>query len=165
MKLAGVAALAALSCLSACDRDARESDAGPALEQAARAAGMIGRSGPTGVFASDSDRVCLVPLPDEGYRVGASVDYGEGQRCVAHGTARAAADRDGAVAVDFGGGCRFDATLTGDRLAFPAAVPEGCERLCSGRASLATLIGDRLSDSRAEAAAARDASGEPLCAD
>ena len=164
MTRAGLLLMLATIVVGGCDRapDVVRDGDGPALERAAREAGVISAAGPAGVFASDTDRVCLLPLPGGTYRAGASVDYGENQRCIAHGTA---SDRaDGTLAVDFGAGCSVNVTLDGDRLSFPAVVPEGCERRCVGRASLAALIADRLSDSRAEAAAARDPDGKPLCA-
>lgn len=112
----------------------------------------------TGLYASDTDRLCLVPRGG-GYRIGASVDYGEAQGCLARGTAKGR----GSLAVDLGGGCRFTAKLDGDRLTFPALVPPACDRACRGRATLATLTADRLSASASEAASAPAADGAPLC--
>ena len=43
------------------------------------------------------------------------------------------------------------------------ALAEGCAKLCSGRASYAGLEVQRMSESVAEAAAMRDASGKRLC--
>ena len=141
--------------------DARS--AGASLERAAIAAGLVADPGtiePTGTFGSDTDSICLLPMRDGAYRIGASVDYDAEQRCVARGTARGR-DR---LAVDFGGACRFTATLDGQRLAFAGSVPAACDRLCTGRATLEALIGDRLGSTTAEAARARGADGKLLCA-
>ncbi|MEH3037171.1 MAG: hypothetical protein PGN23_11900 [Sphingomonas adhaesiva] len=159
-------ALAALAMLAACGRpDPATVDprGGEGLERAALAANLVvdpARILPTGVFVADNDRICLVPRPD-GYRVGASVDYGEGQRCSARGTATG---RD-VLAIDFGGGCRFDARSEGDRIVFPTILPAPCEAACEGRATLAALRVERLSDAAAEAARLRGADGQLLCAD
>ena len=159
-------ALALLLLLSACGREdapvpATPQGDGARLEAAARAAGIVadeGEASPVGVFATASDRVCVLPR-DDGYRLGASVDLGEGQRCVARGTASGR----GPLAVDFGRDCRFEARFDGDRIVFPAVLPAGCEIWCEGRTSLAALRAERLSDSAAEAARTQGADGEGLC--
>lgn len=157
---------ALLVLLPACDRGGdgpKDRTAGTALEKAAVGVGLIGDPDnvtPTGVFAADGDRVCVLPA-DRDYRIGASVDYGEGQRCIARGTARGR----GTLRVDFGGGCGFDAQVDADRLSFPAILPPACDRLCDGRASLAALRADRLSYSPSEGARSRGADGALLCVD
>lgn len=159
-------AVAALVMLAACERPdpaAVDSRGGEGLERAALAANLItdpSRILPTGVFAADNDRVCLLPRQD-GYRVGASVDYGEGQRCVARGTATG----HDTLAIDFGEGCRFNARSDGDRIVFPTILPSSCAGACERRATLAALSVERLSDAEAEAARLRGADGRLLCAD
>lgn len=156
-------ALLALVALAGCDRPpsaAPPLSAGPALEQAARARGLVAdpaASAPGGLYASATDRLCLVAQGRE-YRIGALVDYGDGQSCLARGTARGR-DR---IEARFDG-CRLTASLEGDRISFPAVLPAGCERLCRGRASLAALSADRLSPSEAEARSAAAPDGAPLC--
>src|SRR3546814_12786106 len=90
------------------------------------------------------------------------MDYGDGQDCTASGTAR----REGELLrVTLAGkdGCGFDARYEGDRIVLPGTLPKGCARYCTGRASLAGMEVDRLSDSAAEARAMRDAKGRLLC--
>lgn len=158
--------LAAAMLLAGCQREAPPPPpppgAGGDLERAALAAGLIAdpaTADPTGVFQRGGDLVCLLP-GDEAHVIGVSVDYGEGQRCVARGTARGRTS----LAVDLGDGCRFDATLDADRLALPATLPAACDRACSGRATLAAVAVERLSAAGPEAARTRGADGALLCA-
>ena len=154
----------ALALLAGCDRPAPETTprgGGAALEEAARERGLVAdASAPRGVFQTDTDRVCLLPAADD-IAIGASVDYGEGQRCVARG--RATIGRGQALKVDFGGDCRFEARLETERLVFPPVLPEACAAACVGRASLSAMSADRLSDAAAEAARTRGADGSLLC--
>lgn len=141
---------------------ADEADAGPALERAAIAAGVVRDPASTdiaGLYARDTDRVCIV-AGSVGYRIGATVDYGGGQNCSARGTVARSGD---ALSVDLGGGCAFDARLDGSTIAFPGRLPAACDRLCTDRASLTALEADLQSDAAAEASALRDARGKPLC--
>jgi hypothetical protein len=136
-------------------------NAGAALEATAIARGIVAdpaKVDPVGLYGSDSDRLCVVPA-GEGYRVGAAVDYGEGQGCFATGEASGR----GTLDVQFGEGCRVSITLEGDRASFPATLPAGCDRFCTGRASLAALSADRISGSATEAASAVTAAGAKLC--
>lgn len=155
-------AVAAALLLAACGRGeptATVEGGGAALEASARARGLVADAVErVGVFRTENDRLCLAPGKG-GTLVGASVDYGQGQRCVARGSATGGGDLD----VDFGGGCRFTARLDPDRLAFPAVIPEACARACSGRASLAAIRAERLSASAAEARQVRGADGDLLC--
>lgn len=136
-------------------------NAGAELESAARARGLIDDPSsidPVGIYASESDRLCIVPSGD-GFRVGAAVDYGEGQGCLARGTARGR----GRLEMRLGADCRFSAVLEGARVMFPAVLPSGCDRACRGRASLSTLTAERLSASASEARTAPGPDGAPLC--
>ena len=162
------AAITALLCLAGCDQTATQApsphvtgSAGAALERAAIAAGVVAdpaRIDPVGAYASNNDRLCVVA--DGGrYHVGASVDYGEGQTCLARGEARGGEH----LSMNFGDGCTVDATVDGERIVFPATVPAACEQLCSGRATLGALSADRLSGSATEARSMRAADGGPLC--
>ena len=45
--------------------------------------------------------------------------------------------RDAARRADQRAGCSFDAKFDGDRIAFPGALPDACQKACSRRASLA----------------------------
>lgn len=137
---------------------------GAALERAAANAGLVTASAqarPVGVFAAEAARLCLAPHPDGTVRVGASVDYGAGQRCVARGVARIGAT----LTAELGAGCTVSLTFDGDSLVVPATLPTGCDSRCSGRAALASLRLERLSDSAAEATRTRGADGRLLCAD
>ncbi|WP_375272152.1 hypothetical protein [Sphingomonas sp.] len=152
--------------LAACSSEPAASDeggAGAALERTARAVGMVSdpsRVTPTGVYASGEDKVCLVPQGDDRYRIGASIDLGEQQRCTGRGTARG----QGKLDVRMGDGCEFVASLDGDTIAFPAVLPAACDTMCEGRATLAALAATRLSDSVSEATRAAGSDGRPLCA-
>ncbi|MDQ2893706.1 MAG: hypothetical protein M3R64_11555 [Pseudomonadota bacterium] len=151
--------------LAACSRapdSIANANAGAALESAATRAGLIvdpARVNLVGAWALDSDRVCVVPAGSSSYRIGALVEFGPAQGCAASGTAERNADR---VDIRFGD-CRFQARLVGERLEFPATIPDICDRLCTGRASLAALTVEHLSASRSEAATLRGPDRTPLC--
>lgn len=135
----------------------------PDLETAAVARGLVRDPrdrDPTGLYARDTDRLCIVPQGG-GFRVGAVVDYGDGLSC--NGAGRASRS-GGALRIDLGPNCAFDARFDGDRIDFPARLPEGCAALCARTASFAALGVDRLSESISEAAAMRDAKGALPCA-
>ncbi len=149
--------------LGGCGREpkiAAADSAGARLESAAETAGIV--PDPTaplqGSWARDTDRVCVVGT-EKTSRIGVSVDYGEDQACAGSGTVERSGD---ALKLAFGA-CKFDARFDGDRIVFPAEVPEACEKLCTGRASLAALNVDRLSESRSEAATLRSTKGKLLC--
>jgi len=149
--------------LGGCGREpatAVADSAGARLEAAAETAGIVpDPNAPLqGSWARDTDRVCVVGT-DKIARVGVSVDYGEDQSCAGSGTVERSGD---ALKLAFGT-CKFDARFDGDRIVFPAEVPEACETLCTGRASLAALTVDRLSESRSEAGTLRSTKGKLLC--
>ncbi len=148
---------------SGADRRAADDSAGAKLEAAATQAGLVAdpKGSIQGSWARDTDRVCVIDSGNGTSRMGATVDYGEDQGCTASGTVSRSGDR---LRVAFGS-CKFEAKFDGDRIRFPADVPAACERLCTGRASLAALAVDRLSESRSEAAALRSPKGELLCGD
>lgn len=136
--------------------------AGAGLESAARTAGIIADADAPlqGSWARDTDRVCIVGTGSSN-RIGVSVDYGEDQACAASGTV----ERSGESLNLAFGTCRFAARYEGDRIVFPAEMPAACESLCTGRATLAAVTVDRLSESRSEASTLRSPAGKPLCAD
>lgn len=151
--------------LAACDSTPTPApvatSAGASLERAAVEAGIVADPkaiDPVGAYASDTDRLCLTANGDA-YRIGASIDYGEGQGCLARGTAKGRET----LRIDFGADCRFDASFEGERITFPAIVPTACERRCTGRASFSALTAQRLSGAAAEARAMRGPDGQPLC--
>lgn len=160
------AALALALLLAACSGQSpvgNEASAGAALERAARGSGMVSdpsRVVPTGVYGSGEDKVCLVPQGKDRYRIGASVDLGEQQRCAGRGIARGREKLD----VRLAEGCEFVASVDGDTIAFPALLPGACDTMCEGRTTLAALGVARLSDSVAEATRVVGSDGEPLCA-
>ncbi len=157
-----VCAVLLASCGGAATRNAANADtAGDALERAAIARGIVADPAsidPVGVYSSDTDRVCIVAR-DDGYAIGASVDYGEAQSCTARGTATGRATLD----VRFQQDCRFTAKIEGDRITFPALLPAACDTVCIGRASLAALTAERLSRSGTEAASTIGPGGTRLC--
>ena len=141
---------------------AAQDSAGTRLEAAAEQAGLVAdpaRATLVGSWALDTDRVCVVPGGGDAYRIGVTIDYGEGQGCAAAGTARRRGDR---VAVTLGA-CRFDARFEGNRIVFPADIPAACDHYCTGRASLAALVVDHLSASLSEAETLRSSGGKLLC--
>ena len=134
---------------------------GRGLEAAAVRRGIVtdpARVDPVGLYASETDTVCVTPAGD-GYAVGAMVDYGEAQGCVARGTATGRST----LSMRMGDDCRFAATLEGDRITFPAVLPAACDRSCRGRASLSALSAPRLSGSASEARSRVATDREPLC--
>jgi len=134
------------------------------LESAAIAAGVIpdpANTDITGLYARDTDRLCVVP-DRLNFRIGAFVDYGDQQNCSGSGTVTRVGEN---LHVVFNGadGCDFDARFEGDRIVFPGRLPQACEKLCSRRASLAALDVSRLSQSVSEASTLRDAKGKLFC--
>lgn len=153
--------LALLGCGKAAPDESEPPGAGAALEQAARAAGLVADPAvlnPIGAYASETDRVCIVPQ-DGGYRVGASVDYGDRQSCVARGTASGREQ----LRMAFGDSCTFEASFDGERVVFPATLPPACDSRCTGRATLTAVSASKLSNAEAEARAMRAPDGQPLC--
>lgn len=150
--------------LAACERAPSGAvTAGDKLEAAAIARGLVSdpdRADPVGSWAQGEDRVCVVPQ-GQAYRIGAAVDFGEGQGCIASGTA----ERSGAQLRVRLSGCAFKAGFDGERIVFPPELPASCARLCTGRATLSALAVERLSTSASEAAMMRATNGRPLCAD
>jgi hypothetical protein len=136
--------------------------AGARLEAAAERAGIVPDANAPlqGSWARDTDRICVVGT-ERTSRIGVSVDYGEDQGCAASGTVERSGD---ALKLAFGA-CKFEARFDGDRIVFPVEVPEACESLCTGRASLAAFTVDRLSESRSEASTLRSTKGKLLCGD
>ncbi|KQU59195.1 hypothetical protein ASG67_16725 [Sphingomonas sp. Leaf339] len=136
---------------------------GAKLEAAAVTAGLVpdaARASITGSWARDTDRICVVNTPGRSQRIGVLIEYGDGHGCSASGPL----DRRGSRLKVAFGNCRFDAIFDGERINFPATLPAACDALCTGRASLAALEVDRLSDSAAEAATLRGRKGNLLCA-
>ncbi len=128
------------------------------LEAAAIARGVVRDPAtvtPTGLYARGGDRLCIT-----GQRIGVFIDYGDDIGCSGRG--RFSRD-DSVLRIELARDCAFEARYDGDRVRFPGALPGGCERMCSKRASLAGLELDRLSDSESEAAALRDPAGRALC--
>ncbi len=150
--------------LSGCGREPSQTvadSAGARLEAAAETAGIVpDPNAPLqGYWARDTDRVCVVGTGKTA-RIGVNVDYGEQQGCTASGTVERSGD---ALKVAFGT-CEFDAKFDGDRIVFPADMPQACESLCTGRASLAAVTVDRIGESRSEASTLRSSAGKLLCA-
>lgn len=140
----------------------------PDLESAAIERGLVrdpGDSDVTGLYARDTDRVCIVKRAS-GYRIGVFVDYGDGLNCSGAGTAARSGET---LSIELKGKkgttCTLDARFDGEHITFPATLPDGCAKLCGSRASLAALDVERLSQSDAEAAAVRSGNGTRLCGD
>lgn len=160
-----IVAVVLLAALASCPRQAPQvrSTGAPDLETAAILRGLVRDPADrdiAGLYARDTDRVCIVPR-DGGYRIGATVDYGEGQGCSAAGDVSRSGD---SLRVRLGRDCRFDAAFDGDRITFPAVLPEPCASACLRSGTLAALDAERLSESVAEAATMRTADGSTPCA-
>lgn len=159
-------ALALLLLLTACSgaQPVAKEQVPQDLEKAAIERGLVRDPKDTeiaGLYARDTDRICIVPAAF-GYRIGAFVDYGDGITCSGTGTASRVGET---LRIELGekDSCSFDARFDGEKITLPGAVPEGCSKLCTRRASYAGLEVSRLSESPAEAAAMRDANGKRLC--
>jgi hypothetical protein len=160
------AGAALLLLLAACGRASapERNDRPPDLENAAIEAGVIpDPSGAdiTGLYARDTDRVCIVPAARD-FRIGLSVDYGDGQACSGVGRATRAGDRLHVVLQGLAD-CQFDARFDGDRILLPPRLDRACAKRCTGRATLEALEVGRMSESAAEAATLRDSGGRLLC--
>ena len=164
--------LFAVLLLAGCQRSDPKQPASAAtargLEAAAIQAGVIpdpANTDITGLYARETDRICIVPSATA-YRIGVFVDYDEQQNCGGSGVVTRVGETlhitlgPGAQGTD----CSFDARFEGDRIVFPARVPEGCQKVCLRRASVAALDVTRLSESVSEASTLRDAKGRLLCA-
>jgi hypothetical protein len=114
-----------------------------------------------GLYARDTDRLCIVQ-GDQGYKIGAFVDYGDRITCSGSGKVTRSGET---LHIELGEGteCSFEARFDGEKIIFPGNVPDGCQKLCARRASYAGLEVARLSESAAEARAMRDSSGKALC--
>jgi hypothetical protein len=163
-------AVAVLCCLlAACSGGGGNQAATPKdLESAAIERGLVSDpddSDLTGLYARDTDRVCVVRDRDN-YRIGAFVDYGDGLSCMGTGTvSRAGEALSVTLTAKNGHRCSFDARFDGEHIRFPANVPPDCAKFCGPRASFAALSVERLSSSAAEARALRSAEGKRLCED
>ena len=156
------AALLLVGCHDTTGSPMSNGSSGDRLEAAAVAAGLVidpAKRSLTGSWGRDTDRACVVPRDGADPRLGVLVDYGAGQGCVARGTVR----RRGEILDVALPGCRFTARFDGGRIAFPAELPAPCERLCTGRASLAALSVEALGGSASEAALLRAPDGQLLC--
>ena len=156
--------------LTACQPsgDSIDNAAGERLEAASIATGLVADPASIpldGIWARDSDRMCILPASGGGSdglrRVGVVLDYGEGQGCTARGTLA----RSGRTLEITLGTCRFSARRDGDSIQFPAGLPAACSTVCTGRASLSALIVERVSASVAEARTLRSPNGAALCTD
>jgi hypothetical protein len=161
-RAAALLPLLALACHSGKPASGGGDRPGDRLERAALASGLVrdsARVEVAGLYAREGDRVCVIPFGEE-FRVGAVVSFDDGPSCEAAGTARQVG---ATLAVRFGEACRFDAMIDDDRITFPVDMPAACERLCTGRASIAGLVADRLSAGVSEAEALRGVHGRTLC--
>lgn len=153
--------------LAGCQQQSATPDAQPtttSLEAAAIAAGIVAdpaASDPTGLYARDSDQLCIVPSTTA-FRIGLHVEYGDTYSCSGVGVATRVGETLH-VELTSAPGCAFDARFEGDRIAVPGALPDACQKACTERASLAGLSVERISDSPAEAATLRDGRGRLLC--
>jgi len=128
------------------DRE-QSAKAATGLEAAAIQAGVIpdpDDTDITGLYARDTDRVCIVPGASA-YRIGVYVAYDEQQNCGGSGTATRVGENVH-VEMDGAEGCGFDARFEGDRLVFPRACLMAARSLFAPRLAGALDV-DRLSES------------------
>lgn len=164
MRVVVAAALLLGGCQGAAAPDARPTPT--SLEAAAIDAGIIAdpaNTDPTGLYARDRDKLCVVASATA-FRIGIYIDYGGNYSCSGTGEATRAGETLH-VELTSAPGCSFDASFDGDRISFPGRLPDPCQKACSKRASLAGLSVERLSDSPSEAAALREGHGRMLCGD
>jgi hypothetical protein len=137
------------------------------LERAAIARGLVRDPDEmrlAGLYARDTDRVCVRPRSGETAQIGVFVDYGDGITCSAAGSVRQEGETLH-LTLGRAESCAFEARFDGTTIRFPGTVPAGCASLCAKRASLSGLEVSLLSDSDAEAKALRDTTGRRLCRD
>lgn len=157
--------LLALFALAACTEQPERkatSTPGARLEAAAVAQGLVvdpARATLAGLWARDTDRLCITGSEGGEQRVGILIDYGEGQGCSAAGEVRRTGDR---LAMSLGE-CRLEARFDGERIVMPAKVPSACDALCTGRATLAAMEVEQLSSATSEVSTLRRRGGTPLC--
>ncbi|PCD03227.1 hypothetical protein COC42_02070 [Sphingomonas spermidinifaciens] len=159
-----ISLIAALALAGCGDRAPKAASNAVSLEAAARSRGLVvdpADAPLTGLYARDSDRLCLVEQGGAA-RIGVVSDYGEGLACAATGVARRSGD---SLSIELGatGDCTFTAQFDGERIVFPARLSDGCRRFCGPRASLSAFSVERLSASASEASALRDPQGRLLC--
>lgn len=162
--------------LCACQQAAQQDVSAPVqngqapsgLERAAIESGVIadaGRISPVGLYQrrheAGRDLLCVVADGPNKFRIGAEVEFGEGQTCKGRGTARRAGDK---LILRFPRAqCTIVATYEGDRVALPGVVDVHCADLCQNRASMEGVAFPRLAYDEKAALAARDRGGDGLC--
>ncbi|MBB5698973.1 hypothetical protein [Sphingomonas yantingensis] len=156
--------LVAALLLAGCGQGAPKAGNAVSLEVAARARGLIvdpADAPLTGLYARANDRLCLIEQGGAA-RIGMVSDYGDGLACAATGVARRSGE---SLSVELGAAndCAFEAQFDGERIVFPAKLPDSCKRFCDPRASLSAFSVERLSASASEASALRDPRGRLLC--
>ncbi len=153
-------------CSPGADRPRDSTSTSRALDEAAIESGQL--PDPTlftaaGAYAADTDigedRLCVVEA-GETLRVGLLVSYGTGGACLGRGKAERRGDR---LRLALQQECAFDATLDGQTVVIPGALPDECRALCSGRALLAGVTFPKTSDVAADALALTDLDDRPLC--
>ena len=114
-----------------------------------------------GGAGAQKDQLCIVEKGKEA-RFGLIVWGGNLHSCSGAGVAVREGDR---LSLRMTGDetCTIDATLKGDTIAFPAALPTGCAYYCGARASLAGARFTRTGATEAEAHKATDIAGDRLC--
>lgn len=140
------------------------------LENAAIAAGAIPDPGTApleGLYERSGDggpdRVCLLRETGESYRIGIDVLFGDETECLARGRAARAGERV-TVTLEGKGECRIEARFDGREIAMPGSLPDGCERYCTKRGSLAGFVLGQSSASPVDAASVLGRDGKLLCA-
>ena len=155
--------------LTACSSGAAVEDQGAGnLEAAAIASGVIpdpATAPVEGLYEhvgeAATDKLCLIGAGDR-YKVGISVHLGRNVACHAQGSA----ERDGealTITLNGKGDCRFAAAFDGEEVRIPGTIPQGCSSYCTGDNSISGVALGKSSGERADALAARDGEGNPLC--
>jgi hypothetical protein len=139
--------------------DAPAAAASPAPAAIAALTGLYegSRGGPT-------DQLCMVGKGPDEARFGLVVWGGNLHSCSGSGRAIRRGDR---LILTMAGDspCEVQARISGETIAFPETVPEGCAYYCGARARLAGAAFTRKGATSEDAMKAKDLVGDPLCGD
>jgi hypothetical protein len=114
-----------------------------------------------GARTAQTDQLCMIGGRDQA-RFGAVVWGSAMHSCLGAGQAVRQGDRL-TFTMSGDSACQIVATVSGDRISFPASVPEGCAYYCGARAGFAGASFTRKGSTEVDALKATDLVGDPLC--